>query len=168
MKQLTTKELTTTAIMSAFVFIATFVPKVPIPLGYAHLGDAAIFIIIVMFGKKVGVLSGCLGSMLADLMGGFPIWICPTLIIKWLMAETFARIAKLDEKFNYYSPRTITALILAGIVMAIGYTLTGALLYDSLEAGLSSMPGLLIEGLVNAIAAVFIGTAIQSTKHTFN
>ena len=33
-----TKQLTLTAMMSAFVFIATFVPKIPISLGYAHLG----------------------------------------------------------------------------------------------------------------------------------
>ena len=164
MTRVSTRELTLTAVMSAFVFIATFVPKIPIPLGYAHLGDAAIFIIVVMFGRKVGILSGCFGSMLADLIGGFPIWIGPTLIIKWLMTETFVRIAKLDEFFDYYSPRTIAALILAGIVMAMGYTLTGALLYDSLEAGLSSAPGLLIEGLVNAVAAVFIGTAILKYK----
>jgi len=26
--------------MTALVFIATFVPHIPIPLGYAHLGDA--------------------------------------------------------------------------------------------------------------------------------
>ena len=164
MTRVSTRELTLTAVMSAFVFIATFVPKIPIPLGYAHLGDAAIFIIVVMFGRKVGILSGCFGSMLADLIGGFPIWIGPTLIIKWLMAETFSSIAKLDENFNYYSPRTIAALILAGIVMTIGYTLIGALLYDSLEAGLSSAPGLLIEGLVNAVAAVFIGTAMLRHK----
>ena len=105
-------------------------------------------------------MSGCFGSMLADLIGGFPIWIGPTLIIKWLMAETFARIANLDDNFNWHSLRTVTALLLAGIVMAAGYTLTGALLYDSLEAGLSSAPGLLIEGLVNAVAAIFAGTVM--------
>ena len=164
MTKVSTRELTLTAVMSAFVFVATFVTKIPIPLGYAHLGDAAIFIIVVMFGKKVGVLSGCFGSMLADLIGGFPIWIGPTLIIKWLMTETFAKISEIDENFNYYSPRTIAALILAGIVMAAGYTLTGALLYDSLEAGLSSAPGLLIEGLVNAVAAVFVGSAMLKYK----
>ena len=168
MTKVSTRELTLTAVMSAFVFIATFVPKIPIPLGYAHLGDVAIFIIVVMFGRKVGIMSGCFGSMLADLIGGFPIWIGPTLIIKWLMAETFATIAKLNDDFNWHSLRTIAALILAGVVMAIGYTLIGALLYDSLEAGLTSTPGLLIEGLVNATAAVFIGTAVQSRNNRFD
>ena len=166
MTNISTKELTLTAVMSAFVFIATFVPKIPIPLGYAHLGDAAIFIIVVMFGRKVGILSGCFGSMLADLIGGFPIWIGPTLIIKWLMAETFIKIANLnDSNFNYYSPRTVIALLMAGIVMAAGYTITGALLYDSLEAGLTSTPGLLMEGLVNAVAVIIVGAAIKMRNY---
>ena len=160
MTKISTRELTLTAVMSTFVFVATFVPKIPIPLGYAHLGDAAIFIIVVMFGRKVGIMSGCFGSMLADLIGGFPIWIGPTLIIKWLMTETFSKIAKLDDTFDWHSLRTVSALLLAGVVMAAGYTLTGAFLYDSLEAGLTSAPGLLIEGLVNAVTAIFVGTTV--------
>ena len=36
------KDLVLTALMTAIVFLATFVPHIPIPLGYAHLGDAAI------------------------------------------------------------------------------------------------------------------------------
>ena len=31
------------AVLTALVFVLTFVPKIPIPLGYAHLGDAIIF-----------------------------------------------------------------------------------------------------------------------------
>ena len=81
------------------------------------------------------------------------------------MAETFIKIANLnDSNFNYYSPRTIIAFLMAGVVMAAGYTITGALLYDSLEAGLTSTPGLLIEGLVNAVAAIIVGTAMIKYK----
>lgn len=31
-----TRQLTLTAMMTAFIFVATFVPKIPIPLGYAR------------------------------------------------------------------------------------------------------------------------------------
>ena len=31
-----------TAVLAALIFVLTYVPKIPIPLGYAHLGDAAI------------------------------------------------------------------------------------------------------------------------------
>ena len=36
----TVRELCLAAVMAAVVFLATFVPRIPIPLGYAHLGDA--------------------------------------------------------------------------------------------------------------------------------
>lgn len=152
---MTTKELTLGAIMSAFVFIATFVPKIPIPLGYAHLGDAAIFLAIIFCGRKIGILSGVIGSALADFLSGFPIWILPTILIKAAMAETFFR---LREK-NF-----LLSLVAACLVMTAGYTLFGALLYASLSAGLSSTPGLLLESAVNIIAAIFLTAALKHKK----
>ena len=70
--RLSVRELTLAAAMTAVVFLLTFVPKIPIPLGYAHLGDAGIFLIICLVGKREGVLAGCLGSMLADFLEALP------------------------------------------------------------------------------------------------
>lgn len=150
--QLSTRQLCMTAVMGAFVFLMTFVPKVPIPLGYAHLGDAAIFFVVLFVGRREGILAGCFGSALADLVGGFPLWIGPTLIIKILMAETFWRFLPSDGEQRIFSFRIALALVLACLVMAGGYTLAGALLYDSFAAGLASAPGLLLEGGVNILA----------------
>ena len=150
--KLKTKGLTLTAIMSTLVFIATFVPKIPIPLGYAHLGDAAIFLIVIYCGRRVGIISGIIGSAFADLLSGFPIWIIPTIFIKAAMAETFYR---LREK-NF-----LISLILACLVMTAGYTIFGAVLYDSLSAGLASTPGLLIKSLVNIFITMALYVALK-------
>ena len=150
--KLKTKELTLMAIMSTLVFIATFVPKIPIPLGYAHLGDAVIFLIVIYCGRRVGITSGIIGSALADLLSGFPIWIVPTIFIKAAMAETFYR---LREK-NF-----LISLILACLVMTAGYTIFGAALYDSLIAGLASTPGLLAESVINIIVTVILYSALK-------
>ena len=149
---MTTKELTLSAIMSAFVFIATFVPKIPIPLGYAHLGDAAIFLAVIFCGRKIGILSGVIGSALADFLSGFPIWILPTILIKAAEAEIFFR---LREK-NF-----LLSLVAACLVMTAGYTLFGALLYESLSAGLSSTPGLLLKSAVNVAVTIFLTAALK-------
>lgn len=152
-----TKEICVTAVMVTFVFIMTIVPRIPIPLGYAHLGDAAIFCAIYFVGRKEGVIAGCIGSAMADFFGGFPIWILPTLLIKFLMAETFWIFVKRHAKQNKsFSSAVILGLIFALLVMTAGYTLFGALLYGSLEVGLMSAPGLLIESVVNAIAFYFL------------
>ena len=148
-----TKELTLTAVMSALVFIATFVPKIPIPLGYAHLGDAAIFLTVIYCGRRIGIISGVIGSAFADLLSGFPIWIVPTIFIKAAMAETFDRLQ---------SKNLIIALILACLLMTAGYTLIGAILYESLSAGLASTPGLLLKSAVNIAVTVIISAALKN------
>ena len=138
--------------MSAFVFIATFVPKIPIPLGYAHLGDAAIFLSVIFCGRKVGILSGIIGSALADFLSGFPLWILPTIIIKAAEAEIF---------WSLKDKNLILSLILASVVMAFGYTLAGAALYDSLSAGFASAPGLLLKAAVNILITLILSGAIK-------
>ena len=40
----TPKDICLIAVLAAIVFVMTVVPRVPIPLGYAHLGDAAIML----------------------------------------------------------------------------------------------------------------------------
>ena len=150
--KLTTRQLTLTAMMTAFVFVATFVPKIPIPLGYAHLGNAAIFLAVMFGGRRVGIFSGVIGSALADLLSGFPIWILPTMFIKAAEAEIFFR---LREK-NF-----LLGLIAASLIMTAGYTLTGAILYDSLSAGLASTPGLLLKSAVNIFVVIILNAAIR-------
>ena len=158
---LSTKQLCVAAVMSAFVFLMTIVPRIPIPLGYAHLGDAAIFLIVLFVGRREGIFAGCIGSALADLIGGFPLWIGPTLIIKFLMADTYWRIALQNKEHGETRLRTAIGLVLACLVMAAGYTLFGAWLYNSIEAGLASTPGLLMEGAVNIFVFYFARKALK-------
>ena len=153
---LSTRQLCVAAVMGTCVFLMTIVPRIPIPLGYAHLGDAAIFLIVLLVGRREGILAGCIGSALADFIGGFPIWILPTLVIKFLMADTYWRIALQHKERGKGRFSTFVGLVLACLVMAAGYTIFGALIYDSLEAGLASTPGRLMEGAVN-IAVFYLG-----------
>ena len=148
----TAREMCLVAVMSAVVFLATFVPKIPIPLGYAHLGDAAIFLIVLLAGRRQGIWAGCIGSAFADLLGGFPLWIGPTILIKFIMALSFAFIVeKENEGKALKSFLTFIALVAATLIMTAGYTIFGAILYDSIEAGLASAPGLLIKSAVNIV-----------------
>ncbi len=160
-KTFTPHELCITAVMTAVVFLATFIPRIPIPLGYAHLGDAAIFLIVLSLGRREALLAACLGSALSDLLGGFPLWILPTLLIKFIMADIVWRVARTGS-ITPDRRRMITAFLLASAWMVIGYTVFGALLYDSLAAGLASAPGLIMEGLLNSLAALLLLPALRS------
>ena len=74
----TTKNLCLTALFTAIVCIATFIIQIPIPLGYAHLGDCMILLSTHLLGAVGGMISGGIGSALADIISGFPIWALPT------------------------------------------------------------------------------------------
>ncbi|GEM_PF-155955 len=156
----TARELCLCAIMSTIVFLMTFIPKIPIPLGYAHIGDAAIFLIVLLAPKRPALLAACIGSALADFIGGFYLWIMPTLFIKFIMAYIVYVIAKPDEdKFSFI--KTGIAFVIASLWMTAGYVAFGALIYDSLAAGLASGYGLLVKSLVNIAAALL---ALPSLK----
>ena len=154
-KSFTTQELVFTALMTAFVFVATYLPHIPIPLGYAHLGDAVIFLLALLVPRRSALLAACIGSALADLLGGFALWVVPTLIIKFVMAEIVCRIGRRGRELAP-NASIIAALLLSSLWMAIAYTLAGAILYASLPAALASSPGLLMEGIVNSVIAFFL------------
>ena len=154
----TARELTVTAVMTALVFLATFVPRIPIPLGYAHLGDAVIFLLALSIGRREALIAACLGSALSDVLGGFLLLAVPTLVIKFFMADIVWRIA---GRGNASRLRVFVAFIASSIWMAAAYTAFGAALYASVAAGLASTPGLLMEGAVNTVAAFIVWPAVQ-------
>ena len=149
-----TREIVFTGLMTALVFIATFVPHIPIPLGYAHLGDAVIFLLALLVPRRPAIIAACLGSALADLLGGFALWAVPTIVIKYGMAEIVYRIAPQGRAME--QGRIVTALLLSSLWMAFAYTLVGAVLYDGLIAALTSTPGLIVEGIVNSVIALLL------------
>lgn len=152
----------TTAIAAAIVCFATLIPKIPIPLGYAHLGNTAGALIVYFIGRREGIYSCAIGSAMADFLGGFPLWIFPTLLIKtgmtWIMARFFFSGSLRKPLFSMSS---LLGLLLSMLWMVFAYTLFGALLYGGLAAGLSSTPGLLLEGLVNIIATLVLGFLLE-------
>ena len=154
----TARELTVTAVMTALVFLATFVPRIPIPLGYAHLGDAVIFLLALSIGRRDALIAACLGSALSDVLGGFLLWAVPTLIIKFVMADIVWRIAGRGAAGRI---RIAAAFLASSVWMALAYTAFGAALYASVAAGVDARPGLLMEGLVNTIAALAVLPALQ-------
>jgi uncharacterized membrane protein len=151
----TVRDMCLIGVMAAVIFLLTVVPRVPIPLGYAHLGDGAIMLAGFYGGKKKGALASAIGSALADGLGGFAIWIIPTFIIKYMMGRTAYSNAPL------LSFKTLLCFLGTAAWLVIGYTLAGALLYGSLATGLTSTPGLLYEAAINLVAAYAVGICLE-------
>src|SRR5690554_5335161 len=100
LKMYKTKRLAYTGIMTAIVFIATWTIRIPVPAtnGYIHPGDGMVFLAAIVLGWKYGLFAAGMGSMLADIIGGYPHWAVPTLIIKSVMALFVGLAFKLRSK----------------------------------------------------------------------
>jgi uncharacterized membrane protein len=83
-----TKNYILTGLFTALVFILTFFLKIPVPYtsGYIHLGDSMIYLSVIVLGPVFGAFASGIGSMLADIAGGYVQYAVPTLIIKAIMA----------------------------------------------------------------------------------
>ncbi len=142
MEKFTVKELTKTAAMAAIVFVLTYTFKIPFADGYTHLGDCAILTGVMVLGRKKGAWAGGTGAAMADLIGGYPQWIIPTFIIKFLMASVMGLIIEKympKAKFNY-----VLGALSGGILQIIGYTSVKIIYYGFAQAMVMT-PTLLIQ-----------------------
>ncbi|MDD6050877.1 MAG: ECF transporter S component [Clostridiales bacterium] len=146
MKNLSVKKLTLAGVMAALVFVMTYLPKVPVPVtgGYVHLGDGAIFLSTLLLGP-LGIPAAAIGSGLSDLLGGYMVYVIPTVVIKGLMALVAW---KLWQEGSWL--RAVIAFVAAEAVMVLGYFAFEAVLYGAASAWAAVGPNC-IQGLAGVI-----------------
>ena len=148
MKNLSVKKLTLAGVMAALVFVMTYVPKVPVPVtgGYVHLGDGAIFLAALLLGP-LGIPAAALGSGLSDLLGGYMVYVLPTMVIKGLVAL----IAWKGWKEGSWL-RAVIAFVVAEAVMVLGYFAFESAMYGTAAAWAAVGPN-----CIQGIAGVALG-----------
>lgn len=153
-----------TAIFTAMVFIATFALKLPMPFteGYTHLGDCMIFVAVLLLGWKRGALAGGIGAALADLIGGFGVWVLPTFICKGLMAAMMGFLIEKQIMKAHLHFQWIIAAIAGGIIQCIGYTITRIVLYG-MGVALAAVPVLVLQTGIGIFLAFVVSEALQRT-----
>ena len=146
-KQKAAIQISLIAVMSALVTVGTIIVQIPNTMGgYFNVGDVMIFIAALTFNPIVGGIAGGLGSAIADIFLGFPLFALPTLIIKGLEGLFASFIA--NKKSVY---RDILAVVVAGTVMVIGYFIVEIYLWG-LGGALGEIPA--------NIAQIFFGGLI--------
>ena len=80
----TLKKLVMAALFAALACVATMSIKIPTPgtSGYIHPGDAIVILAGVVLGPAWGFLAGGIGSAMADLLGGYFVYVPITFVIK--------------------------------------------------------------------------------------
>ena len=153
MKNITTRDLALCAMMTAVIFVFTYMFKIPIPNGYIHLGDCFIFIAVLLLGRRKGSIAGALGAALADLTGGYMMWILPTFVIKAVMAYVMGSITEIFMK-NARNGFIVGALA-GGCVQVVLYTAMNMILFGTSYAVVSC-----VSDIVQTTAAVASVTVI--------
>ena len=154
MKKMTAKQMTLCGVMAALVFVLTYVPKIPVPAtgGYVHLGDGAIFLSVLLLGP-LGIPAAALGSALADLIGGYMVYVLPTAVIKAALAFVAWRLYRHGGWL-----RAALAYALAEAVMVLGYFLTECVLYGVAAAAAAVGPNIIqgVAGVVFGLVCLMI------------
>ena len=157
MRDLKIQTLVKTALMMALVYIFTTMFKIPTPLtgGYTHLGDCMIFLAVMILGRKQGTIAAGFGAALADLLGGYVVYVVPTLIIKSIMAfimGTFVEKLIPKNKINW-----LFGAVAGGLFQVFGYAVLEVFLYG-FAASLATVPanlGQTFTGIVMAAVIIF-------------
>jgi len=144
------------AAMSALVTVGTMVIRIPNPMGgFFNVGDVMIFVAALTFGPLVGGFAGGLGSALADLLMGYPVFAIPTLIIKGLEGLL---VGFISNKKNVY--RDVLAVVVAGTEMVIGYFIVEFYLWG-LGGALAEIPANIAQIAVGGIIGIPIALVLR-------
>lgn len=170
-------ELVLTGLMAALVMAATSFFRIPVPAtnGYVHLGDAFVFLSVMILGRRNGTIAAATGSGLADLLGGYAHWVPWTFAIKGLMAFAFGTIlivinnrngnAGSSEKETQRSTGLLTAsaMALSSLIMIAGYFTAQRIIYGNLAAPLAALPGNIAQAAAGVLIAGLASAALRKT-----
>ncbi len=139
-RKLTIRYVAYLAVFTALTFVATVLITIPMAStsgGYINFGDTIIFVASAILGPIGGLVSGALGSMIADLIFA-PAYALITLIVKGLeglIAGLIIRfIRSLTLKYNWSDYLSfIVGFIIGGLEMVLGYYVGGGILLGIME-----------------------------------
>lgn len=141
-------------ILAGIVAASTYLFRIPVPGsgGYFNVGDIAVVFCGLYLGKGRGALAGGIGSAVADLIGGFYIFIPITFIAKGLEAFIAGSLGKKNPFF----------LILAGLSMISIYFLAEIFLPGmGMAAALADLNFNLLQGAIGAIGGYALYFAVN-------
>ncbi|NLK96960.1 MAG: ECF transporter S component [Epulopiscium sp.] len=162
---MTTKKLTITALMAALVTVMTMTISIPIgSQGFLNFGDIMIFASALVFGPQVGMITGGLGSALADLLLGYPVWIPITLVAKGLEGYVVGKLCSNARSM----PQKLIGIVAGGFCMIFVYFIGGVILtlsndglIPAIAAGLSGIPYNVLQVVAGAIGGNIIAIILK-------
>ncbi len=127
------------------------------------MGDSIIFIAVVLLGRKNGAMAAGIGGALSDFLAGAPIWILPTLLIKYIMAFIMGTIIKANRESKKLQ---IAGAVAGGIFQVAAYTLVNMLLVDP-KAALLTIPNEMLQTAVGIVLFAVLSGVLSGPLKKF-
>jgi len=151
--------LSITGIFAAIVCVLTITVSIPVPAtgGYINIGDLGVMLAGLIFGPIIGFISGGVGSALADILLGFPIWAPATFLVKGLEGFVVGLIANPRIFHGKRTYKDILAVIAGGLLMIFGYFIIELFVFNfGVVASLSEVPGNFFQFIFGAIGSIIL------------
>lgn len=140
----------------ALITIATSFLHFNIGIAFVSLSDALIYIISIIFGPFVGMLSGGFGSFFGDMIA-YPTTMLYSLIIKGLEGYVVGLLAlKINRQMRYKNVVWLIAMFVGSLIMIGGYFLCKALFYGTLETALVSLLPNVLQAFIGMVVALIV------------
>ena len=146
--------ITAICITLTYIFTAFINIRLPIAAngGLVHLGNVALFISAILFGKKTGALAGGIGMGLFDLLSGWTAWAPFTFVIVGCMGFVMGWITEKKQGFQWY----VVAMLAACAIKIGGYYIAEGIIYGNWITPVTSIPGNLLQIGTAAVIVLII------------
>ncbi|MBE5964352.1 MAG: ECF transporter S component [Lachnospira sp.] len=157
------RKIVMASLFTAIICVATLVIQIPLPTGYANLGDCFVLLAAWILGPLLGALAAAIGAMLSDILSGYVHYAVGTFIIKGLMALIAFYISKELLKSAKKRPQLsyIISAICAELVMVAGYCFYDYFIMGYGVAAFASILGNVLQGVIAIIAANLLNSQFR-------
>ena len=158
------RNLVMTALFAALGYVATAVLMVPSPTGgYLNLGDTVVLLGAYLLGPVYGAVAGGIGPAMADLLGGYTMYVPGTLAIKALMGVLAASLYRKIGRVG------VVGVLICGVaaeaVMVLGYWIYDGVLVGSLLGSAVGIPSNLVQAAFGVIASTVLLMALRKSSY---
>ena len=113
-----------------------------------------------MLGGAYGAFAAGIGSFLADILAGYPVYAVATFIIKGLMAYIAYKVYYRNKSFF----RALISATLAELFMSVSYFLFDYFVMGYGKAAVISFPANIVQGIVGAVLGLLILNIMRKNK----
>jgi uncharacterized membrane protein len=160
----TALRIATIAILTAVTAALTLLVRIPVPAtkGYFNLGDTVIYFTAFTLGPVSALLSGGLGTAIADLIG-FPSFAPISLFVHGLQGLVAALIAGIPRNPDRRRPFNLLWLLAAvgGTLVMCGGYLVAETVMTGVGAALVELPFNLLQNAIGAAAGISLSLAVR-------